>query len=140
METSKTIPNQTKKLKGNISFQSSHLFLTFTQAWSTYLLNDPDDFVYDLYMLMGHHLILIPCCYRGSYRYSVAKKEEPEKFLVINLQDSAIQRINLPAFLKRDPLHDYTLVKYKENQMIKIHKNFELITVESFERISSLIS
>lgn len=84
---------------------------------------------------MGHHLIFIPRKMNSYERSEVSdvEDEETKHILVMNLQDSKIQKIKMPLCMNRG---NYLLVKYKENQMVKIEQYMELITIESFERKS----
>ena len=86
---------------------------------------------------MGHHLILIPRFSDERSWDTEAEEEAAKKLLVINLQDSRVQRVEMPEFMDFDYYGGYTLLPYKENQMIMFNEDIDLITIESFERIES---
>ena len=93
---------------------------------------------------MGHHLILIPREINSSESSGSSDDSEEEeqrkakKLIVVNLETSKIQKVDLPMFMDRDSYGDYTLIKHKENQIIKVQEEVGLITIESFERTGPL--
>ena len=76
----------------------------------------------------------------GHKSSEVEDDDEIESLWVLNLQDSKIQKVEMPECLYRGIYNDYTLIKSKENQIIKVTKYVELLTVESFERTSNFIT
>ncbi len=97
-------------------------------------------------VLIDHYLIAIV----HQSRLDRAESDEEEKYFdhralifAVDLRDNSVQQTQVSSSIFHEELVDYTLTKYKDNQIIKFggeiyggpSGNVARITIESFERI-----
>jgi len=116
----------------------------FSGKWTCFPLKDLDQGVASSSaLLMGHHMVMMvhDCTPFDSSRVSDGESFEPATILAVNLHDNSVQGHKMHDFYYHE---EYSLVKYKDNQIIKfggkknkkVLKDILWITIKSFNRNS----
>jgi len=130
------------KISKSATFLESDLSLqkASEKEFNRYFIEDVDSLSYELQILVGDYLVLFPFSIDSHFK-DISSEKGSMKILLVNLQDSHVQKVNMPMSIHSDPWKS-ALVKYKENQIIQVHYDgstpvLSRITIESFERIIS---